>query len=240
LLDHLAAEFVREGWSVKRLIKQIMLSSTYQMASTPDATGDARDPQNLLLHRARIRRLQGEAIRDSILAISGRLDRTAFGPSVPVHVTPFMQGRGRPGNDGPLDGNGRRSLYIEVRRNFLSPMMLAFDTPIPFNAVGQRNISNVPAQALIMMNDPFVVEQANLWAKRVVAEEPTTEARINALYLAAFARPPSEQELAEGAKFIRQQGGSLGLSKEKAESDERVWADLCHVLMNVKEFVFVN
>lgn len=240
LLDHLASEFVREGWSLKRLIKQITLSSTYQMASTPDAAGDATDPQNLLLHRARIRRLQGEAIRDSILAVSGGLDRTAFGPSVPVHVTSFMEGRGRPKSSGPLDGNGRRSLYVEVRRNFLSPMMLAYDSPIPFNAVGRRNTSNVPAQALILMNDPFVVEQAKLWAKRIVAQEQTTEARITAMYLAAFARPPSEQEISEGADFIRQQGESLGLSTDKGADDERVWADLCHVLMNVKEFVFLN
>ena len=240
LLDHLASELMREDWSIKRLIKQITLSSTYQMASTPDDLGDARDPQNLLLHRARIRRLQGEAIRDSILAVSGRLDRTTFGPSVPVHVTSFMQGRGRPKDSGPLDGNGRRSLYIEVRRNFLSPMMLAFDMPIPFNAVGQRNVSNVPAQALIMMNDPFVVEQARLWAKRIVELEQTVEARINAMYLAAFSRPPSAQEIAEGIAFLRDQGVALGLTAEQAADDERVWADLCHVLMNVKEFVFLN
>ncbi|HUG67536.1 MAG TPA: DUF1549 and DUF1553 domain-containing protein, partial [Pirellulaceae bacterium] len=240
LLDHLASELMREDWSIKRLIKQITLSSTYQMASTPDDLGDARDPQNLLLHRARIRRLQGEAIRDSILAVSGRLDRTTFGPSVPVHVTSFMQGRGRPKDSGPLDGNGRRSLYIEVRRNFLSPMMLAFDTPIPFNAVGQRNISNVPAQALIMMNDPFVVEQARLWARRIVEQEQTVEARINAMYLAACSRPPSPQEIAEGIAFLRDQGETLGLTTEQSADDERVWADLCHVLLNVKEFVFLN
>jgi hypothetical protein len=240
LLDHLAAEFMREGWSIKRMLKQIMLSSTYQMASTPDETGAARDPQNLLLHRARIRRLQGEAIRDSILAISGRLDPVAFGPSVPIHVTSFMQGRGRPRESGPMDGNGRRSLYIEVRRNFLSPMMLAFDSPIPFSTVGQRNVSNVPAQALILMNDPFVVEQAKLWAKRVIADEQTTEARIKAMYLAAFSRLPSSEEIAEATAFLRDQAAALGLPSDKVADDERVWADLCHVLMNVKEFVFLK
>lgn len=240
LLDHLASGFIRDGWSIKRLIKQIMLSTTYQMASTPDEAGDTRDPENLLLHRARIRRLQAEAIRDSVLAISGRLDRTMFGPSVPVHITPFMQGRGRPGNAGPLDGNGRRSLYIEVRRNFLSPMMLAFDTPIPFSAVGNRNASNVPAQALTMMNDPFVVEQAKLWADRVIAAETTTESRINAMYVDAFARPPSQRETDEATEFLRQQSGSLGLTEVAANYDERAWADLCHVLINVKEFVFLK
>ncbi|MCB9938368.1 MAG: PSD1 domain-containing protein [Planctomycetaceae bacterium] len=240
LLDHLATEFVREDWSMKRLIKQITLSSTYQMASTPDEQGDARDPENLLLHRARIRRLEGEAIRDSILAISGRLDPITFGPSVPVQVTSFMQGRGRPKDSGPIDGDGRRSLYVEVRRNFLSPMMLAFDTPIPFNAVGQRNASNVPAQALILMNDPFVVEQAKLWAKSVVEQESTSEARIHAMYLAAFSRPPSEEEIAEGEAFLQEQGKALGLAAERILDDERVWSDLCHVLLNVKEFVYLR
>ncbi len=240
LLDHLATEFVREGWSIKRMLKQIMLSSTYQMSSKPSDVGSDRDPQNFLLHRARIRRLQGEAIRDSILAISGRLDQTMFGPSVPVHVTSFMQGRGRPGNSGPLDGNGRRSLYIEVRRNFLSPMMLAFDMPIPFSAVGRRNASNVPAQALIMMNDPFVVEQAHLWAKRLLANDGTTEERIHDMYIAAFARPPNDSEVSEATTFLMQQGEAIGLTGEQAVSDEQTWVDLCHVMMNVKEFVFVN
>ena len=240
LLDHLATRFVVEGWSVKRMLKTLMLSSTYQMASTPNDKASEVDPQNLLLHRARIRRLQGEAIRDSMLAISGRLDRKLFGPSVPIHVTSFMQGRGRPGGNGPLDGAGRRSLYISVRRNFLSPMMLAYDTPIPFNSVGRRNVSNVPAQALILMNDPFVVEQAKTWAKRMIVEEPLLGNRIKRLYEMSFARPPTIDELENALKFVDQQAQELGLTAEQRINDERVWADLCHVLWNVKEFVFVH
>lgn len=239
LLDHLATQFMNEGWSVKRMLKSLMLSSTYQMASTPNPKGDEVDPNNDLLLRARIRRLQGEAIRDAMLAVSGRLDRKLHGPSVPIHITSFMQGRGRPGNSGPLDGNGRRSLYIETRRNFLSPMMLAFDTPIPFNAIGRRNVSNVPAQALILMNDPFVVQQAKTWARRAIAEVPEPEDRIRKLYEAAFSRPPTDQELADAMAFVGQQGAELKLDAEQLKVDERVWGDLCHVLMNVKEFVFV-
>ena len=90
---------------------------------------------------------------DSLLAVAGNLDLKMYGPSIPVHLTPFMSGRGRPRTSGPIDGAGRRSVYISVRRNFLSPMMLAFDTPIPFNAIGARNKSNVPAQALILLNE---------------------------------------------------------------------------------------
>jgi len=240
LLDHLATRFVTEGWSIKRMLKTMMLSSTYQIASTSDDNASAVDPENLLLHRARIKRLQGEAIRDAMLAISGRLDRKLFGPSVPIHVTAFMTGRGRPKGNGPLDGAGRRSLYIAIRRNFLSPMMLAYDTPIPFNSVGRRNVSNVPAQALILMNDPFVVEQAKLWAKRMITEEPKLGDRIKRLYEMAFARPPTMEEMEDAMKFVDQQAQVLGLTAEQRVNDERVWADLCHVLWNVKEFVFVH
>src|SRR6185369_16397172 len=106
------------------------------------------------------------------------------GPSVPIYLTPFMQGRGRPKESGPLDGSGRRSVYIAVRRNFLSPLMIAYDAPAPFTTVGARNSSNVPAQALILMNDPFVAEQARLWAQRVRRDPAgSTEDRIGRMYI---------------------------------------------------------
>lgn len=240
LLDHLAMEFMKNGWSLKQLIRTIMLSSTYQMSSVPNVEGSNVDPQNLLLYRARVRRLQGEAIRDAILHVSGRLDRKQFGPSVPVHLTAFMQGRGRPRGSGPLDGHGRRSIYTSVRRNFLPSMMLAFDTPIPFSSVGRRNVSNVPAQALILMNDPFVVQQSQIWSKRLLTEEATSEQRVKRMYEAAFARIPEGQEIEDAIAFLDQQGRELGLDSDAARSDQRVWADLCHVILNVKEFIFIK
>ena len=241
LLDHLAGRFVHEGWSVKRLIRAIVLSSTYQMSSRPDARGDEIDPENLLLHRANVRRLEAEAIRDAVLAVSGRLDRTPYGPGVEVHLTPFMEGRGRPKQSGPLDGAGRRSVYTKVRRNFLPPMMLAFDAPAPFSTMGRRSVSNVPAQALILMNDPFVSQQAKLWAERVLAEKGLTpEQRVKRMYESAFARPPSETEVAEALAFIEGHGEALGIPAPERAADVRVWADLAHVLMNVKEFIFLN
>ena len=90
-----------------------------------------------------------------MLAVSGRLDETMHGPPVKVHLSEFMVGLGRPSESGPLDGNGRRSVYLEVRRNFPPPMLVAFDTPTPLGTVGRRNVSNVPAQALMLMNDAF-------------------------------------------------------------------------------------
>ena len=185
MLDFLADRFVRDGWSVKRLIRDLVLSRTYRMSSLGDPAAAAADPQNLLLHRARLRRLDGEAIRDSMLSVSGRLDRTSFGPSVPIHLTPFLDGRGRPAT-GPLDGDGRRSIYLAVKRNFLSPMLLAFDTPIPFSTVGRRQVSNVPAQALILLNDPFVHQQAGVWAKRVLSQSESADERLRAMYSRRF------------------------------------------------------
>ena len=118
LLDTLAVRFRKEGWRIKRLVREIVTSSTWRMGSIQTAIAAERDPLNRLLHRAPIRRLEGEAIRDKILAISGQLDPGVGGPSVPVHLTEFHAGRGRPPS-GPLDGAGRRSLYTAVRRNFL-------------------------------------------------------------------------------------------------------------------------
>ncbi len=244
LLDFLAQQFIKDGWSVKRLIRSIVLSEAYQQTSATreQGTGDRgqeTDPQNFFFRRQNLRRLEGEAIRDAILAISGRLDRTQFGPSVPVHLTPFMQGRGRPGTSGPLDGNGRRSIYVAVRRNFLSPMMLAFDAPIPLGTVGRRNVSNVPAQALILMNDPFVAEQAQVWAKKLLADKDNSaEARIRRMYVEAFSREPTNNELSSSQSFLAQQAREYGLSA--VGDDERVWADLGHVVFNVKEFVLIE
>ncbi|MEX2175050.1 MAG: PSD1 and planctomycete cytochrome C domain-containing protein [Pirellulaceae bacterium] len=241
LLDHLARQFIDDGWSVKRLIRSIVLSQTYSQESGVRDQGSEIDPQNLLFHRQNLRRLEGEAIRDAILAISGRLDRKQFGPSVPVHLTPFMQGRGRPGESGPFDGAGRRSIYISVRRNFLSPMMLAFDTPTPASTVGRRNVSNVPAQALILMNDPFVAEQARLWADNILADKDASpDDRIRRMYQEALCREPTAEETAAARSFVELQAGEYGLSAEAPPTDERVWADLGHVVYNVKEFVFLH
>ena len=234
LLDHLAARFVNEGWSTKGMIRSLVLSRTYQMSSHP-TDADVVDPNNELWHRMPIKRLEGEVIRDSLLAVSGRLDPTAFGPSVPIHLTEFMQGRGRPGNSGPLDGAGRRSIYISVRRTFLSPMMLAFDTPSPFSTVGRRTVSNVPAQALILMNDPFVIEQANRWSERLLADaSQNSQQRLDQLYLTAFARKPTAAELSEAIAFLNSQGA------DKPENQRGAWNNLCHVMFNLKEFVFVE
>jgi hypothetical protein len=238
LLDYLAHHFVADGWSLKRLIRQLVLSRTYQMSSFADAA-DGQDPNDVMLHRMRLRRLEGEAIRDAILAVSGGLDRRQFGPSVPIYLTADLQGRGRPAKSGPLDGAGRRSLYLAVRRNFLSPMMLVFDLPNPATTVGRRNVSNVPAQALILLNDPFVDEQALAWAKRALKVDLPPAERIGRLYEAAIGRPPEPRELDAALEFLHQQAAELN-RPDGWQNDERAWADLAHVLWNSKEFLFVR
>ncbi|HET6248729.1 MAG TPA: DUF1549 and DUF1553 domain-containing protein [Tepidisphaeraceae bacterium] len=242
LLDYLSDHFrTEQGWSIKKLIRSIMLSSTYQMSSKPQDGSEEADPQNLTLNHMPIRRLEAEAIRDAILSVSGRLDPAVGGAPVEVHLTEFMEGRGRPGGSGPLDGNGRRSIYTRVRRNFLPPMMLAFDTPNPFACVGRRNVSNVPAQALILMNDPFVIDQAGLWAKHVLADPALSpKDRIVGMYKTALSREPRADEIDEILKFLDDEGAGYGLAPAQRMKDVRVWMDLCHVMFNMKEFVFVE
>jgi hypothetical protein len=235
LLDYLADRFVKEGWSIKKMIRTLVLTNAYQMDSGSTASTEDADPQNLLLHHMRVRRLEGEAVRDAMLAVSGRLDSRMYGPAVPVHLTPFLDGRGRP-TSGPLDGDGRRSLYLAVRRNFLSPLLLTFDTPTPFSTVGRRTVSNVPAQALILMNDPFVHQQAEIWARRVLDAPRTLEEQVTRMYEAAFGRLPTDIELSTCKSFLEEQAKVQNTKMD----DVPPWKDLAHTLFNVKEFIFLR
>ncbi len=237
LLDYLASEFMAaDGWSLKRLHRRIMLSQTYRQASHSDAQSEQLDPENKLLHRMNVQRLEAEIIRDNVLAIAGSLNNKSFGPSVMPHLTPFMDGRGRPGRSGPLDGEGRRSIYLGVRRNFLNPLFLAFDYPVPFATIGRRTVSNVPAQALAMLNNPLVQEQSRKWAERVVKTGPSDASkRIELMYIAALGRSPDAEELNEAKAFVDAQQTEYG-----PKDEVRAWTDLAHVIFNLKEFIFIR
>ncbi|GAB5406186.1 MAG: PSD1 and planctomycete cytochrome C domain-containing protein [Aureliella sp.] len=232
LLDHLAQQFLDNGRSIKGLIKTICLSQTYQMSGDVTSKAKLQDPKNLLLHHRVPKRLEGEIIRDALLAISGKLDKTQFGPPVPIHLTAFMEGRGRPSKSGPMDGDCRRTIYVAVRRNFLSPFSLAFDTPVPFSTMGRRNSSNVPAQSLILLNDPLVHELSTAWATKIASENASTADRINALFLTAFARSPTDQEYQVASAFLQDDSSS-------SDSSQRL-SEFAHALINAKEFIFVR
>ena len=176
----------------------------------------------------------------AILLISGKLDETMFGASVPLHLTGFMTGRGRPGRSGALDGGGRRSIYQEVRRNFPSPMMQAFDTPNPHSTIGKRSVSNVPAQSLILLNDPFVVEQAAAIAERVMRERAEIESRVDRLYELVLGREPSQEEIGAARAFVSAQRQAHEATGENENPEGSAWADLAHVFLNLKEFVFLR
>jgi hypothetical protein len=235
LLDHLATQFISDGYSIKRMIRRIVLSRTYQMSSRSMSNSMEADPKNMLWHHRPPKRLEGEAIRDTLLALSGRLDTKQFGEPVPIHLTSFMDGRGRPKHSGPLDGDGRRSIYISVRRNFLSPFMMTFDMPVPFSAMGRRNVSNVPAQSLILMNDPFVVAQARQWAERAIQQSSDFSTRISWMYETAFARQPTARERETALAYL----ASFDTQATKNPNDLDRWTDFAHALINTKEFIFL-
>ena len=199
LLDYLAIEFMEtHDWSIKSFVARLLLTKSYGQSSTSaDPVFDQRDPSNVLLHRMPVRRLEAEAIRDSVLAVSGRLERKIGGKPIPTYLDEFVVGRGRPGG-GPLDGGGRRSLYTSVRRNFLPTLMLAFDFPAPFSTKGKRDITNVPAQSLALMNDKLIYEQARIWAQKVLKEMPsaTPEERLHRMFENAFTRRAGRHEIA--------------------------------------------
>ena len=239
LLDYLALRFVEQGWSIKAVLREILLSEAFQRSTVPSELARKRDPRNLLLSNYAARRLDAEAIRDAVLAASGALDTTMYGPSVPTYLTEFMNGPGRPETSGPLDGAGRRSIYQEVRRNFLSPMMLAFDRPIPFSTFGARNTTNVPAQSLTMLNDPFVTQQARVWAEALIAMDTDDAERIRHIYAKALSRPASAEEIEDGLAYLAKEGLRRERQRSGSTGAADVWADYVHVVFNLKEFLYL-
>jgi hypothetical protein len=223
LLDYLAYRFVHvQHGSLKALVREIVLTKAWQRASAPE------DADVAWLRAYPMRRQDAEALRDAILVASGGIDRKVGGPSVAVHIGTEIAGGGiRPAEDGALDGMGRRSIYVKTRRNFPDSFLTVFDKPAPSAPFGRRNVSNVPAQALALLNDPFVIEQSRRWSERILADTQGRMERVNKLYRAAFARRANTAELAAADAFI-------------GDSDNpQVWAEFAHALLNLKEFLYV-
>lgn len=234
LLDYLAQDFVEADLSIKSIIRKMVLSSTYQMSSTPSEASRTEDPNNKLLQHMPIKRLEAEAIRDHILFCSDELDTGLFGPSAEAYVDDLPDSRAKP-NRGPLDGDGRRSVYVEMRRGYLPSFLRAFDMPNATEPIGSRHVTNVPAQSLALMNDPFVHQQATAWANRLHESNLKTDEKIEAIHLKAFSRPPSQKEYDWANRVLE----SLAQDYETDIDAPKVWTDLCHLMYNRKEFIYL-
>ncbi len=228
LLDHLADEFIKDGWSVKNLIRRLVMSATYQLGNERSVRAQQVDPLNELLQHMPVRRLEGEVIRDSLLAVSGRLNSDVLGPSVPVYYA-FAKGKTKGDRaKGPLDGNGRRSVYQEIRRNAHNPFLEVFDQPKPASTRGRRDTTNVPAQSLTMLNSPLVTSLAEVWGERMAGRERPDAETVRSMFLASLGRPPDPLELDRSL-------GYLGSNPTPA-----AWSDLAHAIFNLKEFLYVR
>jgi hypothetical protein len=190
LLDYLAARFVEGGFSIKAMHREIMLSATYQLSTEQDERNVAQDPANLLLWRANLQqRLDVEALRDSLLAVSGKLDLTVGGPPVDL-----------------CDTNSRRTIYATISRTKLDPMLTLFDYPNP-NATSEQRMATVgPMQRLYFMNNSFVAIQAKALAERLAKAGEDDAARIRYAYRLLFGRLPTDEETRLGVEFLQGSG----------------------------------
>ena len=240
LLDYLATEFVRGGWKVKDLHRLIVTSTVYRQSSAHRPDAEAIDPADQLLWRMRLRRLESEAVRDAVLAVSGRLDRTVGGPPVPIEPHPdgmvVVPDKGLP----TPTAASRRSLYLFARRNYNLTLLNVFDQPVMATNCTRRVQSAVPLQSLTLLNDAFLLEQADRFAARVAAAGPRPR-QIEAAFRLAFAREPSPGESAASAALLdKLRERYAGEQRTPAEAERRALAGLCHMLMCANEFLYVG
>lgn len=244
LLDWLADEFVKKGWSWKAMHRLILLSNTYRQSSRFNESFGAKDPENKLLWRMNPQRLTAEAIRDSILVISGKLNREMYGPGIYPRIDPDIVNTGsRP--RWPLDAKddhvtNRRSVYIFVKRSVILPMIEVFDCPATTVSGPVRSVSTVSPQALALMNNQFVLEQAAFFADRVVAEAGADlRAQVTRAFQIALNRKPTVKEAQWAFDFIQSQ--RAGHAEHKNDKPEAAaLRDFCHAIINLNEFLYVD
>ncbi|MCE9610597.1 MAG: PSD1 and planctomycete cytochrome C domain-containing protein [Chthoniobacter sp.] len=222
LLDFLAARLAEDGWSLKKTLRFLVTTRAFGRASEPPPAARERDGANDLLTHFPVRRLGAEAVRDSLLAISGRLAPAQPGPGFAV---------------GDRGDKLRASVYLTIRRNALSPFLEVFDAPKPFTTIGLRDTTNVPAQSLALLNDPFVIDCAAAWARQLIAgkADATTDARIHRMFIEAFARPPTAPELAASRRYL----GTDDANPAARLASQPAWSDFAQSLFNLKEFIFL-
>jgi hypothetical protein len=220
-----------EGWSVKRLIREMVLSRTYGLASVADEKLVRADPENRLLGRAHRRRLEAEVLRDAMLVVAGNLDRGMGGSSVAGLGEAAINNASRGGVS--VDGIRRRSVYLPVIRNDLPPIFEVFDFADPDVSTGKRDTTTVPTQALYLLNSPFVISQARAATTRLLAEHSTAQARIQRLYRLALGRQPSAQEVENVLKFLAGQ-------QQSRPAELEAWTSVCQAIFGCTEFRFVE
>ena len=235
LLDHLALKFMDGGWSVKALIREVVLSRSYRQASTYRADAFAKDPDNRLLWRASKRRLDAEVIRDSMLAVSGLLDTSRRPGSLVAELDgPSVSLIGfNPKLPPDLDGTHRRSVYLPALRDHLPDVLEHFDFATPTLVTGDRDVTNVPLQALYLMNGSFVQEQAAALAQRVMKERPTETERIRRTFSLCFNRPPEAAESKLATEFFHTARACIEAASAR---EQKIMEHYCHALLASGEF----
>jgi len=235
LLDWLAGQFIESGWSIKDLHRLIMKSAVYQESSTANysmadgADPRAVDPENRLCWRANIQRLEAEEIRDAMLSVSGWLDLTMGGKTIPLHNREFVFNH--TSKDHTTYESARRALYLPIIRNNLYNMLEQFDYPDPTMPTGSRNSTVIAPQALIMMNSPVVMECGARLAARlsVLAND---EQRVREIYALLYNRAPSEREKDRVLAAVR--------DFSRSEKPESAWSLMCQTLLAANEFIYLR
>jgi hypothetical protein len=237
LLDWLAREFVRQGWSIKSMHRLMMTSNTYQQTSTVTPRQEQLDPDNRLLSRMPLRRMEAEVLRDSLLWAAGQLDETRFGPAEPVKVRA----------DGLVSSGKRRSVYVQQLRKQPPSLLESFDLPAMNPNCLQRSESLVAPQALYLLNDTAVREMAAQFADRVhqvAGDEPTRQ--VQRIYWTVLSRPPNAEEQAAcvqtlmrlAEEWTRQLATSGNPSK--SEAAQKALTTLCHTVINSAVFLYID
>jgi len=249
LLDWLAGEFIARGWSIKAMHRLILTSAVYQQSSEASAEALARDRENLFLSHQNRARLEGEAVRDSLLAISGRLNRQMAGPSVsppiPSDITKISKNWT---TSADADDHARRSLYILTRRNLRFPFLEVFDAPDSNLPCPERGRSTTAPQSLTLLNSDEVMSAAGATAERLIKEAGTTEACVTLAFRLTLGRPPTAKEQTMARDFlnscsIRRKDSHSSYSEivnRKPEITLSDWSELCRALFNLNAFVYVE
>jgi hypothetical protein len=239
LLDWLAAEFIRSGWSVKALHRLILNSKTYRASSDDEAGNLALDPGNRYLWRFVRRPLDAESIRDAMLAVSGHLDRSLPGPHPFPPVETWAFTIHRPFHE--VYDSDHRSLYLMVQRNRRNPFLALFDAADPNQSVPQRLPTTTPTQSLYLMNSPFVHQQSEGFARRLIESCGDESARIRLAFLTAHGRPPSDDQITETRAFLEAYRAKVAESgNTSGDPDEAAWSALGRVLLTGNAFLYVD